>query len=248
VRFRWAQEIYQERVIQAITPATRWLDAGCGWHVLPAWPGQPDWQLSAEQAIIARAALVVGVDVDPEISKHRTIKRLVLADLNALPFRPGSFTLVTLNMVAEHLRQPQAIFRELSRILAMEGSLLVHTPNAHSYFALSHWLPRGVKLWLLRLLGDDRPASDVFPTAYLANSTRRLRCLGRAGGLAVRRCEMITGIPNFPPRWRFLYMLETLLLRLLETDVGRPFRATMIVLFRKEADPAGLAQSSGSAA
>jgi len=243
---RWAQEIYQERVAEAVTPATRWLDAGCGWHVLPAWPTEPGWQLPAERDLVARAALVVGVDVAREIAKHRTIKRLVLADLRALPFREGAFTLVTLNMVAEHLREPETVFREIGRTLANEGSLLLHTPNAHSYFALSHWLPHRMKLWLLRKLGDDRADTDVFPTVYLANTIRRLRTLGIAEGLTVRRLEMLTGIPSLPRRWRFMYALEAAVLKLLDTPAGRPFRSTMIVQFLKEKSRPGPSRPSAS--
>ena len=232
--FRWAQEIYQERLTEIVTPASRWLDAGCGWHVLPAWPNQPDWELSAEREIVARAALVVGVDVDPEIAKHRTIQRLALADVGALPFREGSFTLVTLNMVAEHLQEPQTVFAEVSRLLTRGGVLLIHTPNAHSHFALSHWLPRRPKLWLLRKLGDDRPGADVFPTVYRANTRCRLRRLGAAAGLTLVHCEMLTGIPNIPRAWLFLYTLEAAFLKLIDTPLGRPFRTTMIARFRKD--------------
>jgi len=230
---RWNQEVYQEAVAAAVTPATRWLDAGCGWHAFPAWPNYPAWELEAEREVVTRAELVVGCDLDPQVAKHRTFRHLVQTDLICLPFAAESFTLVTLNMVVEHLDTPSTVFAEITRVLAPGGRILIHTPNILNYFALSHLIPRDLKVRILKHVGDDRPAADVFPTKYRANTPSRLRYLMNKAGLIEEWCRMLTSVPSIPAKWRMLYQAESLMLRALATDCGRPFRASILAQFRK---------------
>jgi SAM-dependent methyltransferase len=224
---RWNQEVYQEVIERMVTADTRWLDAGCGWHVFP------EWQLAAERAVVSRARLAVGCDVDEQLGKHRTFRHLASADVSSLPFRDASFTLVTLNMVIEHLDAPAATFAELARVLRPGGRVVVHTPNALSYFALSHWIPRGFKLRLLDVMGDGRAPVDIFPTRYRANRVTKLRRLMAGAGLAEEWCEMLVSGQSVPRRWPRLFAMETWLLQALSTPPGRPFRASILAAFRK---------------
>ena len=230
---RYNREVYQQVVTEAVTPTTRWLDAGCGWHAFPAWPDYPDWELQAERGVVGCARLLVGCDLDPQIAKHRTFRHVVRADLASLPFRNASFTLVTVSMVVEHLDIPTVVFEEVARVILPGGQVLFHTPNALGYFALSHFLPRHLKLRVLKWLGDDRPDADVFPTKYRANTRGRLRRSMAKAGLVEDWCDMRTGIPNLPSKWKVLYRLEESILRILATRPGRPFRASVLAQFHK---------------
>lgn len=69
-----------------------------------------------------------------------------IADLSALPFRDASFA-ACLNIVTlEHVRRPEAVLRELARVLEPGGRLLLVVPHAwevhqapHDYFRYTRY-------------------------------------------------------------------------------------------------------------
>ena len=87
---------------------------------------------------------VRGVEPSAEIAAH-AIKRLgaesvYVGRLEALPtghsgFDAGSFDLVTLWDVVEHVPNPQALLREVHRLLEPNGVLVLETQNVDSRFA-----------------------------------------------------------------------------------------------------------------
>lgn len=227
---RFNQDVYEETLAASVDGATVWLDAGCGCHLLPAW------REATEQALVARAAVAVGCDVDDAtIRAHRTIKRLVVADLERLPFKKASVTLVTANMVVEHLRNPEVVFAEFARVLAPGGRVIVHTPNMYSHFVLaSRWLPRAWRLWLVQRL-DTRRADAVFPAYYRANTPRKLRQLMVQVGFIEETCRMVASDAVFA-RLPLLAALELLYIRLTLTPAFRWLRVTILASFTRPLD------------
>jgi SAM-dependent methyltransferase len=219
---RFNQEIYADELDRLVRTETRWLDAGCGHQVFPFQPVR-------ESSLVRRASLAVGTDVaEASLRKHEAIERLVVAGLERLPYRDASFTLVSCNMVAEHLERPEAVFREFARVLKLDGHVVIHTPNAWSYFVnAARVLPASYRQRLAARF-DGRPASDVFPTFYRANSPIRIRALLRKVGFHDVRCRMVANDPviqGLP----VLTLLELLFIRATMTKFGRPFRVSMIV-------------------
>jgi ubiquinone/menaquinone biosynthesis C-methylase UbiE len=95
----------------------RLLDIGCGWDAR---------FLKSVEPYIGSG---VGVDFKaPEYAegKLRT-ERLTLQD--RLPYADASFDLVTMLAVLEHLEQPEAILREIRRILRPGGQLVLTVPS-----------------------------------------------------------------------------------------------------------------------
>jgi peptidoglycan/xylan/chitin deacetylase (PgdA/CDA1 family)/SAM-dependent methyltransferase len=230
---RFNQEVYEEVLAGSVDGTTVWVDAGCGRHLLPAW------REATERVLVARAAVVVGCDVDDvSIRTHRTIKRLVVADLEHLPFKMGSVTLVTANMVVEHLKNPEAVFSEFARVLTPGGRVIVHTPNAYAYFVLgSRWLPRAWRLRLVQRL-DTRTPDAVFPAYYRANTIRKLRQLMTQVGLIEERCRMVASdavLAGLP----LLAAIELLYIRLTLRPAFRWMRVTILASFTRPlgADP-----------
>jgi peptidoglycan/xylan/chitin deacetylase (PgdA/CDA1 family)/SAM-dependent methyltransferase len=224
---RFNQEVYEEAVAGVVDGTTVWLDAGCGRHLLPAW------REDTERMLVARAAVVIGCDVDDvSLRTHRTISRLVVADLTQLPFKMGSVTLVTANMVVEHLESPVSVFAEFARVLTPGGRVIVHTPNAHSYFVVaSRWLPRTWRLRLVRRL-DTRMPDAVFPAYYRANTIRKLRQLMTQVGLVEERCRMVASdavLAGLP----LLAAIELLYIRLTLWPAFRWMRVTILATFAR---------------
>lgn len=77
---------------------------------------------------------VVGVDLD-SAALHDACKSiphpLVAADGSRLPFADGTFELVTSFETLEHLERRGTFLREIRRVLASDGLLILSTPNAN---------------------------------------------------------------------------------------------------------------------
>jgi SAM-dependent methyltransferase len=227
-RLRFNQEIYETFVSQHVSGQTAWLDAGCGKHVLPPWRGE------AERALVSRARLVVGCDVDePSLHEHATLKWRFAADLEHLPLKTGSVDLVTCNMVVEHLDRPTGALAEFARVLREGGRLIVHTPNAYSYFVFgSRFVPRGPKLKLVRAL-DGRGPDDTFPTRYRANTPRKLRALVADAGLKEEGLWMLASEAVLAAAHPLLAALELIYIRLTMMSAFRFLRVSMLATFVK---------------
>jgi ubiquinone/menaquinone biosynthesis C-methylase UbiE len=237
-RLLYAQRLYEQTLMQHVVAPARWLDLGCGHQVLPAW------RYESERRVV-EGARVVGLDADRSALRgHRTIHRLVQGDIGALPFADDTFDLVTLNMVVEHLNDPERQFAEVRRVLRPGGSVLLHTPNAMGYVTLlNRCLPHIVSRRLARLF-DGRPAADVFPAYYRANSRRRLARIAARTGLQMEKVHLVTTSAMFvviPP----VVIVELLWIRLLMTSALRPLRTNIIAVLRK---PAGASMPASRAA
>ena len=225
------QEIWGETVREYLTHPVRWMDAGCGWHLLRKDLAQLEIEL------LNLAGIVVGVDLDfPHLRKHVNISRRICASLDSLPFSDASFDLITCNMVVEHLPDPLTTFREMSRVLVTGGTLMVHTPNTRNYLVFSNilakkLLPRSV---ILKLVHDNRAEEDIYPTYYRANSARALRKLGQSVNL---RPEFVRFLTHSTPYTRFFApaaFIELLLMRATMTRRLRRFGTTIVMVFRKQ--------------
>jgi SAM-dependent methyltransferase len=224
----YSQTFYERRLREALQRDVDWLDLGCGHHVLPPW------RHAAESTLVQEGRSATGIDRDlPSLHKHRTVRRRVCGDIGALPFRDGSFDLVTANMVVEHLSDPVAQFREIGRVLRPNGRLLLHTPNVLGYpTVFSRLVPELVKGSMIRLL-DSRPAADVFPTYYRANTDRQLAITGGEAGLDLAVVQMVATDALFaviPP----IAAIELMALRLLLKPGLRRYRSNIIAVLKKQ--------------
>ncbi len=80
-----------------------------------------------------RGRLDVGIDLDPmalaEARRLGAYRHLAMADARALPFRSGSFPTVTSVCAVEHMDGLPVVLRELSRVLAPGGTLMLTVPS-----------------------------------------------------------------------------------------------------------------------
>lgn len=119
----WGEHAARYRFALAKVEGKRVLDIACG--------------TGYGIGLIQRSArFVCGVDVDNEAARQARSEcdenaAVILGDGLRLPFRDASFDVVTSFETVEHIHDRPAFLRELSRILAPEGVLLISTPNAH---------------------------------------------------------------------------------------------------------------------
>jgi SAM-dependent methyltransferase len=206
---QWAShsEAYAAFIADHLSPKTVWLDAGCGWRLLE------DDMEPLEDWLVEHCGAVFGMD--PALTNHRNIRLLVRGSLSALPFSDDSLDLITCNMVAEHLENPQKAFAEVTRCLRSSGTFIVKTPNLLNYGVMGNALASKVmpEKWRLRLVygSDDRALEDFFPVRYKANTMRRLKGLLQASGLEVHKA---VALPQRRPFFHRADKFERLLMKL----------------------------------
>ena len=117
--FRWARAY---RIKKLFKPG-RVLDVGCGrgitLHFLKKW----GWNCTGTQ--LSRNAA--------EYARKTFGLRILEKDLLETRFEEGSFDLVILAHVLEHVPDPLAYLREISRILTRKGVLILELPNAGNF-------------------------------------------------------------------------------------------------------------------
>jgi SAM-dependent methyltransferase len=225
---RNSQFAYREALQEFVQPGERWLDLGCGHQFFPDW--MPD-ALSTQQALVSRCAAAVGVDA-ADLRPHSVGLKKVAADIEQLPFADETFSLVTANMVVEHVKNPESLLREVRRVLVPGGLFLFHTPNA-SYFevAIARHIPAPVMRGIASFL-DGRGDDDVFPTTYRLNKARDIRRVATESGLATRFIRHVEctaqGVMLGP-----LVILELLVIRTLRLPMFENYRSDLLVMLEK---------------
>ncbi len=236
---RNSQYDYAETLSEALKGKGRWLDVGCGPAVLPTWLARSHRQLDTREWV------TVGIDLDQQaIRRNSDVRWRVIGDVESLPFDDESFSLVTANMVVEHVEDPTALFEELKRVVQPQGRIIIHTPNARGYTTmLTRLVPQVLLVPLARLL-LNRKASDVYRTYYRANSVAALSAIAARVGLVIETFRYVDASPQFirvPP----LMTLELGLIRTFRHPSLAQGRACILATFRRSATRENAATAPG---
>ena len=167
-----ATEVYESLVAGYLGPEAKVLDVGCG-------------RGGVLERLHPKAALSAGIDVDiPSLREHRApaVKR-VAAKAEDIPFANESFDLVICSWVLEHLREPEAAFREIGRVLKPGGHFVFLTPNALHPIPLLNRLSPGRLQRVLVPGFYGRAEEDTFSVVYRANAERDIERFARKAGM-----------------------------------------------------------------
>lgn len=162
--------------VQALLPSSGTvLDFGAGRGAAVETAGPYRTRLRDLRASTRR---VIGVDVDPIVTENPTLDSAIVFDGQALPLPDDSVDVIVADMVFEHIEDPDAVAKEMDRVVRAGGWICARTPNRRGYVARAAQLvPNAHHVRVLRRLQPDRKAMDVFPTQYRMNTQQALRSL-----------------------------------------------------------------------
>ena len=145
------------------------------------------------------SAVLVGLDVDKTAPANDFLSSAVLYNGKNIPFRDHCFDGVICNYVLEHVWDPALLFREISRVVVPGGHFIFRTQNVFHYVGLVAALtPHSLHLYLAnRLRNRMAEAGDPYPTAYRANSRRRIRELAKQANMKEVVCRMVEKEPSY---------------------------------------------------
>jgi Methylase involved in ubiquinone/menaquinone biosynthesis len=156
---------------EIIKPRTELLDVGCG----------------RGNAIIDDYRLQIinatGIDIDHEAVEGNTrLDRIVIGNIEKLPFPDRTFDIVISQWVIEHLKNPERVFAECYRVLKPGGYFLFVTPYAYSSIILiKRMVGSSLTKKILKFI-YGREEKDCFETMYRANTPEVLsNQLSKAG-------------------------------------------------------------------
>ncbi len=179
------------------------------------------------------AAQIYGVDLDPRVVENPMLIEGRIANADKIPFESDRFDVVFSDNVLEHLDEPEAVFREVARVLKPGGVFLFKTPNKRHYMpTIARLTPHSFHQYVNRRRG--RAEVDTFPTRYRANARPDIVRLADKSGLSVERIELIEGRPEYLRMTWLTYLLGVVYERLVNsTELLATFRILLIGVLRK---------------
>ncbi len=145
--------------IRPLSPADRFLDAGCGPGLLTEF-------------MLNQGVHGAGVDIDPALVKtahaRLTLSHkkagFVVGRVESLPYRSGTFDICVANSILEHAADWEATLKEITRVLKSGGLLVFYTTNwLHpfqdevNHFPFYPWIPGPIKRRILAWIMTHRP-------------------------------------------------------------------------------------------
>ena len=171
------------------------LDAGCG-------RGAPVLLKFRDQARRLIGVDVVDFDELPGVE-------LLKADLAGIPLAPASVDLVMSRSVMEHVIDPQAVYREIFRVLKPGGCFIFLTANLWDYASLIAKLVPNRLHPAIVARTEGRAEEDVFPVAYRTNTRRSVVKWAHQAGFRVQSFQYLGQYPSYFMFNGFLFLLGT---------------------------------------
>ena len=210
---------YEALLDVLVTPATIWLDVGCGRDISPG-------NEATARRLADRCRKLVGIDPSDNIDDNQTVHERLKMPIEDHP--PGAaYDLITMRMVAEHIESPRDVVGRLAALLAPGGRIVIYTVSKYSPSVLiASATPMSVHHAAKHVLWRTEER-DTFPTTYRMNTRGTLAQLFAEQDMTE---EMFELLPDCRTTSRFerLQFVELSLWKLL-SSLGIPYPETCIL-------------------
>jgi SAM-dependent methyltransferase len=162
-----------------------------------------------------RAARLIGVDL---VAFNERVDGVDLHnwDLGRMDLASESVDLIYSRSVMEHITYPDAVYREMYRVLKPGGRSIFLTANKWDYASIiatlvpNAWHPKIVRRT------EGREECDVFPTRYRTNTKRDIRRHARRCGLEIEEFRYLGQYPSYFMFNSLLFLLGTAYQKMIE--------------------------------
>jgi len=176
---------------------------------------------------------VIGVDSDAEVSENQGLDNYFVQDAESLPFETSSIDAVFSDFTLEHLKAPEKVLAEVSRVLRPGAPFVFRTVNALHYVAICASVFRG-NLRRAALRQSGRSVDETFPTYYRLNTKRAITRGLRDHAFEIEEMVLVEGPPVYLTFSKTLYRLGVLYERFANGSSQTDFlRANIICAARK---------------
>lgn len=196
--------VFEQTILDLLEPNDTVLDIGCG------------RQVSNLSQLKERANVLIGIDVvtfeisDPDL----VLLAGSICDMRSIA--ANSIDLAYSRSVMEHIRDVDAAYAEVNRVLKPGGRYVFLTPNFWDYASLIGCVvPNAFHGQIVRWT-EGRSEEDTFPTFYKSNTYRRIARLAEQSCLMIQQFAYLGQYPNyfrfsetlFRLAWRYEKFLE----------------------------------------
>lgn len=195
---------YENLINSALKPDSVLLDAGCG-------RGAP-----VLRKYTGKARKLIGVDFEEFIAPISGIE-LVRGDIGKMDsVDSGSVDMVISRAVLEHVQSPEAVLKEINRVLKPNGHFIFLVPNLYDYSSIiSFVVPNKYHPGIVSKV-EGRKVDDVFPTYYRINTKKAVYDTAKAAGFEISTFEYLGQYPHNLMFNKYLFLLGTCYEKLLE--------------------------------
>ena len=210
--------IYKDLVSKNVDKNTVILEAGCGFT-----------SLFIDE--YKKAKDVIGVDISKKfLDLNKLLRKKIVSDLgNMSKVKNNSIDVIISSWVMEHLKEPEKVFSEFSRVLKKGGRVIFITPNNLNYIVfLNKLISKKVRRLIVERMAENL-VTDPMKTYYRANSVSRIKALAKKSGLVVEKL-ILNGDPTYTAISKLFFYIGVLIEKL----TLKPFKVHIIGILRKE--------------
>lgn len=180
-----------------------------------------------------KANHIIGVDLENSICDNKLLDQRIIASLDDIPLPNEHVDLIFSRYVFEHLKKPEFVVSEFSRILKKDGYVIVLTVNKYHYVPIiSQTTPHKFHEYVNKRRGRDE--LDTHPTYYNCNTGKALREIFENKGFKIEEVRLYEGVPNYLLWNKIIFTCGLLYERIVNShDIFQNFRVTLLGVFIK---------------
>ena len=223
VSSNWDDELLRSKVLARLRPEMLVLDLGAG-------SGRV-----RQMNFRGLATRIVGVDPDPRVHSNPHLDQAIAGSGTGIPFPDSAFDMVISDNVLEHLDHPEAVIKEVFRVLKPGGWFFAKTPNKYHYMpVIARLTPTSFHRFVNGLRG--RPPADTYPTLYRANTKSDVERFAESAGFDVESIALVEARPEYLRFSAVTYLIGALYERLVNCHTFfSMFRIVLLIELRKPA-------------